>query len=198
MWVENLAVNNIKLPINASFEEAFSVARERLKRLKVDLTGADFKISKKSVDARDRSDIKFVYSIAAKVTGQRVDEKRLSENGVSPLVISSPTVTYGNDTLSDRPVIVGSGPAGLFAALILAENGYMPVLIERGGSVSERKEAVKRLRTFGILDPETNIQFGAGGAGTFSDGKLITRVNDPLCSYVMDKLGYTCCEITRT
>ena len=188
MWVENLAINNIKLPINASFEEAFSVARERLKRLKVDLTGADFKISKKSVDARDRSDIKFVYSIAAKVTGQRVDEKRLSENGVSPLVISSPTVTYGNDTLSDRPVIVGSGPAGLFAALILAENGYMPVLIERGGSVSERKEAVKRLRTFGILDPETNIQFGAGGAGTFSDGKLITRVNDPLCSYVMDKL----------
>ena len=61
MWVENLTVNNIKLPINASFEEAFSVARERLKRLKVDLTGADFKVFKKSVDARDKGDIKFVY-----------------------------------------------------------------------------------------------------------------------------------------
>ena len=188
MWVENLTVNNIKLPINASFEEAFSVARERLRRLKVDLTGAEFNISKKSVDARDKKDIKFVYSIAVRVAGQTVDEKRLSENGASPLVISSPTVTYGNEPLSDRPVIVGSGPAGLFSALILAENGYLPVLIERGGSVSERKEAVERLRTFGILDPDTNIQFGAGGAGTFSDGKLITRVNDPLCSYVMDKL----------
>ena len=146
MWVENLTVNNIKLPINASFEEAFSVARERLKRLKVDLTGADFKVFKKSVDARDKGDIKFVYSIAASVSGQNIDEKRLSEYGVSSLAIASPSVSYGDGALSDRPVIVGSGPAGLFAALILAENGYLPALIERGGSVSERKEAVKRVR----------------------------------------------------
>ena len=188
MWVENLTVNNIKLPINASFEEAFSVAKERLSRLRVDTSSAHFKLSKKSVDARDKLDIKFVYSVAASVIGQNIDEKMLSENGITPFAISSPEISFGDEVLTDRPVVVGSGPAGLFAALILAENGYSPVLIERGGSVSERKEAVKRFKTFGILDPETNIQFGAGGAGTFSDGKLITRVNDPLCSYVMDKL----------
>ena len=188
MWVENLTVNNIKLPINASFEEAFSVARERLKPLKIDLSSAKFNIFKKSVDARDKSDIKFVYSIAVAIRSQNIDEGRLSENGVSPLVFSSPSGVYGNEVLSERPLIVGSGPAGLFSALILAENGYMPILVERGGSVSERKEAVRRLKTIGVLDPDTNIQFGAGGAGTFSDGKLITRTNDPLCSYVMDKL----------
>ena len=188
MWVENLTVNNIKLPINASPEEAFSVAKERLRPLRADLSDSQFKIFKKSVDARDKSDIRFVYSVAVSVRRQKIDERRLSEIGASPLSLSSPDITFGNEALSEGPVIVGSGPAGLFSALLLAENGYKPTLIERGGSVSERREAVNRLKSFGILDPNTNIQFGAGGAGTFSDGKLITRTNDPLCAYVMDKL----------
>ena len=77
------------------------------------------------------------------------------------------------------------GPAGLFCALLLAENGYAPVIIDRGDSVADRVKSHDRFMKLGILDTESNIQFGAGGAGTFSDGKLMTRVNDPRISYVL-------------
>ena len=94
----------------------------------------------------------------------------------------------GIETLEGRPLIVGTGPAGLFSALLLAENGYSPILLERGGSVRERKAAVEKFKNKIILDTNCNIQFGAGGAGTFSDGKLITRINDSLTSYVLNRL----------
>ena len=96
-------------------------------------------------------------------------------------------IEYGNQTCENPPLVVGSGPAGLFAALLLAENGYNPVLIERGSRISERQKTVENFRINQLLDTETNIQFGAGGAGTFSDGKLVTRINDPLSAYVMKK-----------
>ena len=78
--------------------------------------------------------------------------------------------------LSARPLVVGSGPAGLFAAMLLAERGYRPLLIERGGNVAERVAATDAFKKNRTLDPQTNIQFGAGGAGTFSDGKLLTNI----------------------
>jgi uncharacterized FAD-dependent dehydrogenase len=80
------------------------------------------------------------------------------------------------------------GPAGLFCALFLVENGYRPILIDRGDSVADRVRAVERFHTFGVLDTDSNVQFGAGGAGTFSDGKLLTRINDPRCAYVLRRL----------
>ena len=88
--------------------------------------------------------------------------------------------------MSSRPVIIGSGPAGLFCAYTLAKNGYNPILFERGKCVDERVNAINLLNTSGILDTETNIQFGEGGAGTFSDGKLTTRISSPHCEEVLD------------
>ena len=90
--------------------------------------------------------------------------------------------------MSAPPLVVGMGPAGLFGALLLAENGYAPIIIDRGDCVAERAKKYETFCKLGILDTESNIQFGAGGAGTFSDGKLLTRVNDVKVGYVLRRL----------
>lgn len=182
-----LIVNNIKLPINASFEEAFSVAEARLRVASVVARSPEFSIYKKSVDARRRDDVMLVYSVAVTADFSGITEKSLIKAGAVTEKNAFPTVEFGDETLSSRPVIVGSGPCGLFSALILAENGYAPIIIERGGSVAERKAQIEKFKKTRILDTNTNIQFGAGGAGTFSDGKLITRINDGFSSYVLKR-----------
>ena len=174
-------VSRIELPIDASIKEAFSVARRRLRRAGVEAD--NFFVYKRSIDARDKSSIKFVYSIAAKGDFSRFS----ATDGVSLITQDGLTLEYGNRTMSSPPVIVGCGPAGLFAGLLLAENGYNPIIIERGGTVKERKASVEAFKTLKFLDTESNIQFGAGGAGTFSDGKLVTRINDPLTDYVLER-----------
>ena len=181
-----IIVNNVKLPTNASIQEAFSVARRRLSTVGVHAKNRDCTVYRRSVDARCRGDIKFVYSIAVRADVVPGDDK-LQGVEASRLVCGEVKPIIGTTRLSAPPVVVGTGPCGLFAALLLAEWGYSPVILERGGSVAARREAIERLRRFRILDPDTNIQFGAGGAGTFSDGKLVTRVNDPLVSYVLDR-----------
>ena len=187
MDCRNLIVNNIKLPICASFEEAFSVAKARLKKSGIKCAGCKFSVYRRSVDARKKDDIKFVYSIIVSGEISNVTEERLKAADAVPDKRVFPDPALGSKTLDKRPIIVGSGPAGLFCTLLLAEKGYSPILLERGGSISERKAAVERFNKFGVLDTETNIQFGAGGAGTFSDGKLITRINDGMSSYVLEK-----------
>ncbi len=182
-----LIVNNIKLPINASFEEAFSVAEERLRSAHIKTKDAVYNVYKRSVDARRRDDIKFVYSISVSAEMGEITEKSLQKAGATIERRELPTISYGDDKMAGRPVIVGSGPCGLFCALMLAENGYAPIVLERGGSVSERVAAIERFKRTRVLDCDTNIQFGAGGAGTFSDGKLITRINDGLSAYVLEK-----------
>ena len=102
----------------------------------------------------------------------------------TPSVSKAKEVRYqfperGSEKLKARPVIVGAGPAGLFAALQLTEAGYAPIVLERGRSVEKRKEDVEHFWETGVLDPSSNVQFGEGGAGTFSDGKLNTVVKDP-------------------
>ena len=94
---------------------------------------------------------------------------------------------YGAEPLYNRPLVVGMGPAGMFCALVLAENGYCPIIIDRGDSVKDRIQALEKFVETGELDTESNIQFGAGGAGTFSDGKLTTRINDKICNYVLSR-----------
>ncbi len=182
-----LLINNIKLPIDASVQEAFSVAKGRIKRAGLLSFAKDYSIYRRSVDARQRPDIYFVYSVAVSGDFPAMDEDALKSHGISLCESATPEIIRGDIPLEAPPVVVGSGPCGLFCALMLAEQGYKPIIIERGGSVAERQLATERFNTLQILDTETNIQFGAGGAGTFSDGKLVTRINDPLTSYVLGR-----------
>ena len=98
-------------------------------------------------------------------------------------------LTPGDEIMERRPVVVGFGPAGMFASLYLAKYGYRPIVLERGRSVAERIKSVERFNRDGILDAQSNIQFGAGGAGTFSDGKLTTRIGDPYVQTVLSVFG---------
>ncbi len=181
-------INNIKLSLDASFKEAFCVAEKRLGRLNISKGTYTLSIYKKSIDARNKSNILIVFSIAARgelpyITSEKLKKLDIiEENNISGF-----SIDFGSDNMEAPPLIVGAGPCGLFSALLLAENGYRPIIIERGGSVEERKTLVDRFNREQILDVNTNIQFGAGGAGTFSDGKLVTRINDPISSYVLHR-----------
>ncbi len=145
------------------------------------------RIIRKGIDARKKPQIKLVYTLS--FSGDEAIRKRLGvdpalewlddQTGTAPAQIQS----------SKRIVIVGSGPAGLFAALRLAEYGLTATIIERGEPVEQRALSVQRFWKDGILDPESNVQFGEGGAGTFSDGKLTCRSKDPLASWVLEKLA---------
>lgn len=183
----NLVVNNIKLSTDASFEEAFSVAESKLRKAYIKIKNPTYSIYRRSIDARKKDDIKFVYSVLVRADFDGVSQKALAAAGATEDKTDMPKAEFGDEPLTERPVVVGSGPCGLFCALMLAENGYAPIVIERGGSVSERIKEIERFKKERILNTETNIQFGAGGAGTFSDGKLITRINDGMSAYVLQR-----------
>ena len=136
----------------------------------------DYKIIKESIDSRHKPDIFYVYEIDVALK----DENNIKFNKD---IFVSPKEEYeytpvGNIVLNNRPVIVGSGPAGLFCAYMLALNGYKPIIIERGEKIEDRIKTVDNFFETGLLNIESNVQFGEGGAGTFSDGKLNTMVKD--------------------
>ncbi len=179
----------IKAPFDLPEEEIINIAKTKMKRLCGSVTGLHFRLYKKSFDARRKTDIKQVCSVLVTASEpMRFDEARFAAANVKPFELAAPTVKQGSESMTAPPLVVGMGPAGLFAALMLAEQGYAPVIIDRGDDVAARAAATERFRCFGLLDTESNVQFGAGGAGTFSDGKLVTRVNDPLCNYVLSRL----------
>lgn len=182
-----LIINNIALSVNASFKEAFSVAKKRLRSAGITIDNVSFNIFKRSIDARKKNDIKLVYSVLAQGSFGRVDEERLKGANISTYKKATPEIEYGQGKIDGRALVVGAGPCGLFCSLLLAECGYAPLILERGGSVLERKRIIDEFKKTRILDTSTNIQFGAGGAGTFSDGKLVTRINDSLTNYVLEK-----------
>ena len=175
-------VNNISLPVDASFEEAFSVVKKKFRKIGINANFSDMRIYRRSVDARKKNDIRFVYSVVVGGSLPILSDDLVKNEGLTVLKQIDPIIVRGNIKINSPIVVVGSGPCGLFSALILAENGYPVVLLEKGGSVNERKQAVEKFKKDRILDESTNIQFGAGGAGTFSDGKLVTRINDDLSS----------------
>ena len=136
----------------------------------------DFKISKKSIDARDKENIYFVYEV---ILNLKKENKIHLNNDV--LIYNEDTYTYtitGNKTMKERPIIIGSGPAGLFIGYMLSISGFNPLIIERGEKIEDRVKTVDKFFKEGILNKNSNIQFGEGGAGTFSDGKLNTLVKD--------------------
>jgi len=182
------AVTGIKLPVTVSHNEILDKAKGIFS--KVSRNGfSDFHISKLSVDARKKKDVCYVASVIACYDGKKIPGSLCKKYGVEeilpPEMLNFPECEKKPE---NRPVVVGFGPAGMFAALLLAESGFAPIVLERGDDIDSRVESVERFYREQILDPDSNIQFGAGGAGTFSDGKLITRINDGLCSYVLERL----------
>ena len=186
-------LEGISVPVGTPEGDVLSKARHLL-AVKLRAKGSEgrwtYTLFKKSVDARKREDIRLVYSVLATAEeGNRgYTEEQLTRAGVKPLPREKMTLTRGTTPMNARPLVVGMGPAGLFCAYLLAREGYAPILIDRGDSVADRVKAVDAFYTQGKLDADSNIQFGAGGAGTFSDGKLLTRISDPRCTLVLETL----------
>ncbi|MCR5600901.1 MAG: hypothetical protein K6G33_09215 [Ruminococcus sp.] len=157
-------------------EKKLKISRDRIKSVK---------LGKRSVDARKKSDVHFLISLDIEAKGEDKLLKTL-KNAVKLEKTEYIVPLLGE--AADRPVIVGFGPAGMFAALVLSMAGAKPIVLERGGDVDSRCKAVEEFQSGGRLDPECNVQFGEGGAGTFSDGKLTTGIKDRRIGWVFERL----------
>lgn len=148
-----------------------------------------FIVLKKSVDCRKKDDIALVYTIAVKVPNEQLVLKKCRSKKVSMYMETIYEFPVRHLRLGKRPVIVGTGPGGLFCGLMLSRVGARPILLERGMDVDRRTADVDRFWQTGILNTASNVQFGEGGAGTFSDGKLNTGVNDPRLKFILQEFA---------
>lgn len=181
-----LRIQNISLPLDGSQGQLKKKAARILGVKPEVITGLS--LARQSIDARKKNDVHYVCTVDVTVADEgkvmaRCRDRNVSLHQSAPYVF--PTVRR---TSSLPPVVVGMGPAGLFAALFLARNGLAPIVLERGRPVEERTADVERFWTTGVLNPSSNVQFGEGGAGTFSDGKLTTGTHDPRISTVFRTL----------
>ena len=188
-----LEISNVRLPLDAGLPDGgHLIERAAARALGVKPAAIkEVRLLKRSVDARKKSsgDVHFIATLGVSLKDASQEQGLLGKKGVKlhepyePLEI--PAVPASARDAEPRPIVVGSGPAGLFAALCLARAGLRPLVLERGGDVDERQEAVAAFDGGGPLDVRTNIQFGEGGAGTFSDGKLTTNVKSPFLPHVL-------------
>lgn len=184
----SLKINNISLNIEETTEE---LKRKAAKKLKIDITDIqEINIIKESIDARKKDNIKFNYSINVKALREKEILKKINDKDV--ILEKEDKIEdfqFGNIKLNSRPVIIGLGPAGLFSALKLARNGYNPIIFEQGEDVDSRTKTVEEFWNGNSkLNIQSNVQFGEGGAGAFSDGKLTTRIKDPKCAFILREL----------
>lgn len=176
-----IRISQIKL---SAWHEKGAAERQAVKMLKLKNEKPEsVAIVKRSIDARKKDAIHYIYTVEVSLKGGEKEEKKLTAGLKNKNITYTTPVEYhapepGIEELPGRIIIAGSGPAGLFCAYQLAMHGYRPLLIERGASVEKRVTAVERFWKTGELDPDSNVQFGEGGAGTFSDGKLNTGVKD--------------------
>jgi uncharacterized FAD-dependent dehydrogenase len=180
-----IRISEIKLPLLLASDTGHSDAEIKSAILKkLNVLASDlmhFSIFKRGVDARKRSAILIAYIVDCELKNEA---SILAKFAKDPHVKSSPDTSYhfvatSSTNIKSRPVIVGFGPSGIFAALILAQAGFKPIVLERGKPVRERTKDTWKLWRNGILNPESNVQYGEGGAGTFSDGKLYSQIKDP-------------------
>lgn len=184
-----LRVSNLQLPVEAPETDL----PDELARL-LDVNPEDLirhRILRKSLDARQRNGLKFVYTVSVEVPSEV--QRRLAESRKAQVDVWKPAIfddpEPGTTPLDHRPVVVGSGPAGLLAGYYLAEKGYRPLIVERGCPVKERVPAIRRFDSGGPFEQHNNYLFGEGGAGTFSDGKLTCRLTGPDVDWVLKQFA---------
>lgn len=181
-----LRVANLKIPPDAADDLPLRLALQKLKAAPAQVLS--WHISKKSVDARDKGDVHFVMAVDVALKNEDAVLRALKPGTAAKVAPIPPFPRVTKPYSGLRPVIAGFGPGGLFAALTLARNGLRPIVLERGQRVDQRARTTEEFAKTGRLDPESNIQFGEGGAGAFSDGKLTTGIKDPRCRIVLQEL----------
>jgi len=174
-----LRLTNINLPLDHPVEALEQAVLEKLSITKEELI--ELNVFKRGYDARRKSDIKLVYTLDLETEN---NDLLLAKFSADPQVKATPDMDYkfvaqAPDNLSQRPVVIGMGPCGLFTGLVLAQMGFNPIILERGKEVKKRTKDTFNFWRKKILNTESNVQFGEGGAGTFSDGKLYSQVKDP-------------------
>ena len=172
-----IRISQLKLEVNHTEKQLVSKICKVL-HINQDMLKS-YEIQKLSIDARWKPQIFYIYVVDVQVNNEKqvlskIKDKNVQKIENKPYIFSC----TGTDKLNQPPVIIGAGPAGLFCAYMLAQNGYKPILLEQGEDVDKRSESVERFWQVGDLKKHSNVQFGEGGAGTFSDGKLNTLVKD--------------------
>lgn len=176
-----LRITELKLPLDHADEALRPAIVQRLGISDADLL--DFTLFKRSYDARKKNtELQFIYTIDLQVTDEASLLRKFADDHNVNLApdVSYQVVGQAPAELGERPLVVGFGPCGIFAALLLAQMGFKPIVLERGREVRQRTKDTWGLWRKSVLNPESNVQFGEGGAGTFSDGKLYSQIKDPL------------------
>ena len=188
--IRQFLVVGISLPYQEPQESFCDAACRRVHKILPHAVIVHAGLYKQSLDCRRQDRICHVCTVHVSLECNEKEATRLTtlDPHIRPLQTDPMQISYGTHPLRGRVAVIGFGPCGMFAALVLAEHGYIPIIFERGDDIEDRIATVQAFRETHRLDPCSNVQFGAGGAGTFSDGKLTTRIHDAKCRFVLERL----------